>query len=162
MSEWKSLTEESKKRWNANASFWDNYMGEDNNKFHNELIRPSTEKLLQVKNNDKILDIACGHGNFSRRLADLGAKVVAFDYSAELIKKAKERSKNYNIDYKVIDGTDNNALNSLGQQDEYDSAVSNMALMDMSEIKPLAQSLGLLLKPNGKFVFSIMHPCFHL
>lgn len=159
MSEWKELNEESKKRWNTNAAFWDEYMGETNNQFHNELIKPMTEKLLEVKKDERIIDIACGHGNFSRRLAELKAQVLAIDYSSELIDKAKKRSSNYQIDYRVIDATDRASLEKLGAN-TYDSAVSNMALMDMSELMPLAMGLGNLLKNDGKFVFSVMHPCF--
>ena len=36
-----------------------------------------------------------------------------------------------------------------------------MALMDMPCLEPFMRSLGQLLKPNGCFVFSVVHPCFH-
>ena len=41
------------------------------------------------------------------------------------------------------------------------SALSNMALFDMPEIEPLFRVLPKLLKPNGTFVFSLMHPAFN-
>ncbi|SHH98845.1 class I SAM-dependent methyltransferase [Virgibacillus chiguensis] len=72
MSEWKKLLRDSQSRWDENAEYWDDYMGEESNQFHRELIRPSTEKLLQVAGNEAILDVACGNGNFSRRLVELG------------------------------------------------------------------------------------------
>ncbi|HAC20219.1 MAG TPA: class I SAM-dependent methyltransferase, partial [Dehalococcoidia bacterium] len=37
----------------------------------------------------------------------------------------------------------------------------NNALMDMPTIQPLADSLCRRLKPNGRFVFSVPHPCFN-
>ena len=53
------------------------------------------------------LDIACGNGLTSRRLATLGAQVTAFDFSANLIEKANARQNpNSLIDYHVIDTTD--------------------------------------------------------
>ena len=36
-----------------------------------------------------------------------------------------------------------------------------MALMDMAEIGPLARGLVSLLKPDGRLVFSVTHPCFN-
>ncbi len=36
-----------------------------------------------------------------------------------------------------------------------------MALMDMSQIAPLASALPRLLAAGGRFVFSITHPCFN-
>lgn len=161
MKEWKALIQESKLKWEQNAEFWDDYMGEESNRFHREIIRPHTEALLSIKEGQTILDVACGNGNFSRRLAELGANVVAFDYSSMMIERAKLRSKDYltQIEYKVIDATNYRSLLELGN-DTYDSAVANMALMDIADITPLIKSLYKLLKPNGTFVFSITHPCF--
>ena len=161
MSEWKELIQESKSRWERNAEHWDDYMGDESNRFHRELIRPYTEKLLNVKEGQKILDIACGNGNFSRRLAELGANVIAFDYSSKMVERAKLRTKDYTsrIDYRVIDATNPDKLLELGNN-KYDSAVANMALMDIANITPLIKSLHKLLKLNGNFVFSITHPCF--
>jgi 2-polyprenyl-3-methyl-5-hydroxy-6-metoxy-1,4-benzoquinol methylase len=71
--DWKELSEESRSRWEAVAAFWDEYMGEHDNRFHREIVRPKTEELLAVEAGQTILDIGCGNVNFSRRLADLGA-----------------------------------------------------------------------------------------
>jgi hypothetical protein len=36
-----------------------------------------------------------------------------------------------------------------------------MALMDMAAIEPLISALSQLLKAGGRFVFSVLHPCFN-
>src|SRR5690606_24290267 len=138
--EWKDLIRESQERWEQNAEHWDDYMGEESNRFHRELIRPYTEKLLNVRTDQTILDIACGNGNFSKRLAELGANVVAFDYSANMIERAKIRTKEYmnQINFKVIDATNYEQLAELGSE-KFDSAVANMALMDIADIGPLVK-----------------------
>ncbi|PYI53763.1 class I SAM-dependent methyltransferase [Paenibacillus flagellatus] len=161
MGEWKERTGESKARWEAIAPFWDEYMGESSNRFHREIVRPATERLLAVREGWTVLDIGCGNGNFSRRLADLGATVTAFDYSANMIERARARSAAYGeaIDYRVADATDGEALLALGA-DRYDGAVANMALMDIADVTPLAKALAVLLKTGAPFVFSIPHPCF--
>ncbi|GAG19398.1 unnamed protein product, partial [marine sediment metagenome] len=64
------------------------------------------------------------------------------------------------IEYQVIDATDRDAMLSLGEG-RFDAAVCTMAIMDMEEIEPLAEVLPRLLVPGGRFVFSIMHPCFN-
>jgi 2-polyprenyl-3-methyl-5-hydroxy-6-metoxy-1,4-benzoquinol methylase len=109
-----------------------------------------------------ILDIVCGNGLTSRRLAGLGAQVTAFDFSANLIEKAKARSTNLQslISYHVIDATDEQQLLSLGEG-AFDSILSNMALFDMADIETLFRTLPKLLKPNGIFVFSLTHPAFN-
>lgn len=123
---------------------------------------PSLVSLLVPQPGQRILDIACGNGLTSRRLAALGANVTAFDFSANLIEKARARSSNLPslISYYVIDATDEQQLLSLGQE-SYDSALSNMALFDMADIETLFRTLPRLLKPTGTFVFSLMHPAFN-
>jgi len=118
MSNWATTTDESRIRWETNADFWDEKMGEHSNRFHREIVRPSTELLLDIKKGEEILDLACGNGNFSKRLVDLGAKVTAFDYSASLIDNAKKRCVSHldSIVFKVIDATNYNQILELGYE----------------------------------------------
>ena len=156
------LNTETLNAWNANAEVWDKRMGDDGNDFFNLLCWPTLASLLDPKPGSHILDIACGNGLTTRRLAELGCSVTAFDFSANLIEYAKSRLTNYQsqITLKVIDATNETQLLSLGES-KYDSALSNMALFDMAEIEPLFRTLPKLLKPGGTFVFSITHPCFN-
>lgn len=145
--------------WNTNARFWDERMAEGND-FFNLLLWPAVEKLLRPAAGQRLLDVACGNGLTSRRLAQAGAMVTAFDFSQELINLAKQRGGPEKIDYRVLDATDSDALAALGAG-TFDGALCNMALMDMADISPLMRALALLLRPNGCFVFSVLHPCFN-
>lgn len=152
------MNEEVKNIWNANAEFWDSKMGEGNN-FHKTLIEPTQLKLLNIKAGDKILDIACGNGQFARKMAELGAKVTAIDFSDKFIAIAKSKGK-YDIKYQVIDVTSETDLKRL-TGNNFDSIVCTMALMDMENIEVLINHLPKMLKRDGIFVFSILHPCFN-
>ena len=149
--------------WNTNAAFWDEGMA-DGNQFQRVLVGPATERLLQLQVGEQVLEIACGNGVMARRLAQLGAYVVATDFSENLIKLAKARSANSeyanSIEYRVIDATSEEQLHSLGEY-RFDAIVCNMAVMDMSSIEPLMRAIPSLLKPDGRFVFSTAHPCFN-
>jgi SAM-dependent methyltransferase len=147
--------------WEANAEVWDARMGDEGNDFFNLLCWPSLASLLTPRPGQHILDIACGNGLTSRRLAAIGAQITAFDFSANLIEKAKTRENpNSLIEYRVIDVTDEGQLLSLGEQ-TFDSALSNMALFDIADIETLFRTLPRLLKPRATFVFSLMHPAFN-
>lgn len=152
----------SREAWDANAEHWDERMGDEGNDFFNILCWPILASFLDPQPDSHILDIACGNGLASRRLAALGCRVTAFDFSANLIEKAKIRSTQYaeRIQYYVLDATNESQLLSLGNH-KFDSAISNMALFDMPEIEPLFRALRRLLKPNRVFVFSLMHPAFN-
>ena len=145
--------------WDRKAPFWDDYMKEGN-RHSKELIWPAQERLLGLKRGEEVLEIACGNGNFARRMAEAGANVVASDCSEAFIDLARARTAEEDaIDYRVLDATDTSQLHALGER-RFDAAVCAMALMDMAEIEPLASSLPRLLKPRGRFVFSVIHPAF--
>jgi 2-polyprenyl-3-methyl-5-hydroxy-6-metoxy-1,4-benzoquinol methylase len=147
--------------WDSKARFWDERMGEGN-QFQQVLVGPASERLLQVQPDQVILEIACGNGVFSRRLASLGARVVATDFSATFLDLARARTTEHpeRIEYRLVDATDERQLLALGER-RFDAAVCNMALMDMVTIEPLMHALARLLKPRGRFVFSLLHPAFN-
>jgi 2-polyprenyl-3-methyl-5-hydroxy-6-metoxy-1,4-benzoquinol methylase len=147
--------------WNQNAQFWSDTVGEGND-FQRLLIGPATELLLDIRPGEVVLDIACGNGHFARRMAQLGAHVVATDFSERFLETAKARTVE-NVDrleYCLVDATDESQLLSLGEG-RFDAAVCTMGVMDMAAIEPLARALTRLLKAEGRFVFSVMHPCFN-
>lgn len=158
------LIAESREIWDANAEAWDKRIGGGGG-WQSTIIAPMVEKMLNIQTGERVLDIACGNGIFSRRLAELGAYVVAADFSPKLIDFAKRRTTQHidRITYHVADATDINQLLALGGQDRqiFDAAVCNNAIMDMPAIAPLFRAVAQLLKPNGRFVFSVMHPCFN-
>lgn len=159
--EFQRLNDESRDIWNNNADYWNERMGEGND-FHLELIEPTQLPLLDLQPDELVLDVACGNGQFARKMAQLGARVVATDISERMIENAKARTTEHvdRIEYKVVDATSSRQLLALGERG-FDKAVCTMAIMDMASIDPLLESLSRLLKPAGRFVFSICHPCFN-
>ncbi|MBN1249979.1 MAG: class I SAM-dependent methyltransferase [Anaerolineae bacterium] len=149
--------------WEANAVYWDERMGEGND-FVNVLIWPATHRLLDLQPGERVLDAACGNGLYARRLAAMGAEVVAFDFSTSLIELAQARTQEEpyaeQITYRVLDATDADTLLALGEA-TFDAAICQMALFDIADIRPLLQALAVALKPGGRFVFSVLHPCFN-
>jgi 2-polyprenyl-3-methyl-5-hydroxy-6-metoxy-1,4-benzoquinol methylase len=157
----KSANKRARNAWNQNAALWDERMGEGND-WVEYLIWPAMERLLDLKPGEKILDIACGNGLNSRRMAEMGAEVVAFDSSKEMIHFARKRTSQNaeRIEYLVLDATDEAALLMLGEH-KFDAANCSMALFDISDIQPLFRALSKLLKPGARIVFSVAHPCFN-
>ncbi|NYB74318.1 class I SAM-dependent methyltransferase [Sedimentibacter hydroxybenzoicus DSM 7310] len=154
--------DESLEAWEANAKFWDDCMGDQSNQFHREVVRPKVSELLNIKEDDFILDVACGNGNYSAYIAEQGADIVAFDYSEKMIALAQKRQSKYSkkIEFCIIDATDEQALLSLRRTRPYTKAVSNMAIMDIADITKLFRCVNELLSEDGIFVFATQHPCF--
>jgi 2-polyprenyl-3-methyl-5-hydroxy-6-metoxy-1,4-benzoquinol methylase len=147
--------------WDAKAAFWDEHMGEGN-QFQLELIGPAVERLLALRPGERVLDVGCGNGVSSRRLAHLGARVVAIDTSTRFLELARSRSQDLSdhIEYRLVDATDEEELLALGEG-HFDALVCNMVLMDMPVIEPLVRAGRRLLAPGGRFVFAVQHPAFN-
>jgi ubiquinone/menaquinone biosynthesis C-methylase UbiE len=148
--------------WDAVAEWWDDTIG-DGNATQDLLVEPAQERLLALEAGDQVLDIACGAGRFTRRMAAAGAQVVAFDHSERFIARARERTPPQlaeRVDYRVLNADDTSALLALGDQ-RFDAVVCTMALMDMARITPLLSVLPRLLRADGRFVFSVTHPVFN-
>jgi len=150
--------EDVREGWNAMASYWDEKMAAGET-WQREYIAPAVEDILQPARGERILELACGNGEFARRLTELGAHVVATDFSPAMIEIARGRGGD--IDYRLVDATDGEALRSMAPPSSFDAIVSNMAIMDMRDIEPLARATIGLVRPGGRFVVSTLHPAFN-
>lgn len=143
--------------WDAKAEFWDELMGEEGNLFHRTLVGPATERLLELRPGQRVLDAACGTGVLARRLHALGARVLGVDGSEAMLHQARQWGP-AGIAYRRVDLRDAAALAALGR---FDAVVCGMALMDLSDPDPLLQAIPGLLHPEGRLVATLCHPCFN-
>jgi trans-aconitate methyltransferase len=75
-------------------------------------------ELLQPRPQERILDLGCGDGVLTEKLAATGAEVVGIDSSADMVAAARQRGLNA----QVIDAT------KLTFDEEFDAVFSNAAL----------------------------------
>ena len=159
-----NLVNESRKIWDTNAEAWDAKIAQGG-MWQETIIAPTVEQMLGIRPGERVMEIACGNGFFARRLAELGASVVASDFSERLIELARRRMTEHvdRIQYRVADATDETQLLALAGNppEQFDAAVCINGIMDMPAIAPLFRAVAKLLKPDGRFVFSVMHPCFN-
>ncbi len=147
--------------WNTNAAFWDSAQGDEGSHWQRELVFPPTLELLEPLP-ERILEIACGNGNFARTLARRGARVTATDGSGALLELARSRSGALaeQIRWQRVDATSAQQLAGI-PGGPFGAAVCNMALMDIAALGPLFRTLPQLLEPRAPFVFSVLHPAFN-
>jgi 2-polyprenyl-3-methyl-5-hydroxy-6-metoxy-1,4-benzoquinol methylase len=150
-----ATNESARAAWNANAAFWDARMA-DGNDFFEMLVWPSVSKLLALEPHEQVLDLACGNGVTTRRLHQAGVRVIGTDFSEKQIERARSRSPE--MDYRIVDCTDESAVAALGEQD---AVLCNMALMDIADPPAVMRAVKRVLRPGGRFVFSVTHPAFN-
>lgn len=105
------------------------------------------------KTNPKVLDVSCGIGHFSFLFENEGAKVVAFDYDKDLIKKAngKKSKIDSNVQFIIVDG---NYPGKYFNKDEFDIVfMSGFSLFARDLNEELMERYLLLLDGGGKLIF---------
>jgi SAM-dependent methyltransferase len=158
VSEDRDLQDKVRAAWDELAQFWDVRM-QVGGIWPGEVIHPSVERLLRLQPGERVLDIACGNGGFARWMSELGAHVLATDFSEGMLDRA--RSHGGEVEYRLADATVEEQLLALGEPGSFDAVVSNMAIMDMESIEPMVAASAQLLNASGRFVFSTLHPSFN-
>jgi SAM-dependent methyltransferase len=106
----------------------------------------------------RLLDVGCGNGYFAREMARRGARVTGVDLSPRMIEHAQrhEAAAALGIDYHVMDAA---RLPADFAAQSFDMASSCLALQDMPQVGKVLHGVHSLLRPGGRFVASIAHPC---
>ena len=144
--------------WADLAGYWDETFGDAGDLWHRSLIDPPLLKLIGEVADLRVLDLACGNGYLSRRFARQGASVTGLDGSAPTIElaQAREAREPLGVTYYVGDAAHLDML----ADTSFDLVVSNMALMDIEDAAGAIHEAARILRPQGRFIFSISHPCF--
>ena len=102
----------------------------------------------------RILDLGCGDGLLGHHFADK-ASVVGLDASSVLVGIGKDKYPD--IAFHLGDITKQLPYISSS----FDVVVSNMVFMSIPNIELVFLETFRVLKENGRFIFSIIHPCFY-
>ena len=98
--------------------------------------------LLAPRPGERILDLGCGDGALTEKLATLGCHVLGVDASPEQVAAARARG----LDACVLDARN------LPFGQEFDAVFSNAALHWIQEADAVVEGVHRALKPGGRFV----------
>ncbi|KAH8892549.1 S-adenosyl-L-methionine-dependent methyltransferase [Thozetella sp. PMI_491] len=162
------LAQEAVDVWSTNAAHWDKKITPEGNAFWKVLQEPCLRRFFtdHLKPGCRALDISTGNGLCARWLASHGATVLATDGAPEMVEIAKSHApEGAGISFQKLDVADPAdfaaLLESPAASEGFDIVLMNMAIMDVATIDPLAEALPKLLKKNGVFVATLLHPVFY-
>lgn len=101
-------------------------------------------QLLNPKQKERILDLGCGTGQLTEKIATSGAVVMGIDNAPAMIEKAKQNYLHLRFD--VADGRN------FQVEQPLDAVFSNAALHWIKEPDAVIRSVHQALKPKGRFV----------
>ena len=120
---------------------WSPELYAKNARFVSDLGMPVVA-LLAPRAGERILDVGCGDGPLTKKLVEMGCKVVGVDASPAMIEAAKAMG----LDARVMDGQ------TLQFEGEFDAVFSNAALHWMKQADAVIAGVWRALKPGGRFV----------
>jgi trans-aconitate methyltransferase len=101
-------------------------------------------ELLDPKPGERILDLGCGTGQLTQKIAELGAEVTGLDASPEMIGQARQ---NYpQLRFVLQDAAKMEFVQA------FDAVFSNAALHWMLDAEGVARGVARALRPAGRFV----------
>jgi trans-aconitate methyltransferase len=120
---------------------WDPNAYAKNARFVSDLGAPVLE-LLSPQPGERILDLGCGDGALTKKLADLGCTVVGVDSSAPQV----EAARRLGLEAHVINGEE------LPYLEEFDAVFSNAMLHWVKRADAMIEGVYRSLRPGGRFV----------
>jgi 2-polyprenyl-3-methyl-5-hydroxy-6-metoxy-1,4-benzoquinol methylase len=142
--------------WDANAEFWLRIIREHRDRYRTELTDSAVMDAIGDVTDQDVLDVGCGEGYTARALARRGARQVnGIDSSREQVKAAEAA---------LIPGTafsEANAGDLPFPAESFDLVLANHVLNDLPDIAGPISEIARVLRPGGRFVALMLHPCFY-
>lgn len=122
---------------------WNAQLYDDKHSFVWKLAAGVLE-LLDPQPGERIVDLGCGTGHLTDKIAEAGAEVIGVDLSPEMIAQAREKYPA--LRFEVMDARE------LALNGRFDAVFSNATLHWINEPERVITGIMKLLKPGGRFV----------
>jgi SAM-dependent methyltransferase len=111
-----------------------------------------TLPLLGPRPGESILDAGCGTGRSLPSMVEAGARPVGLDFSVEMLKVARRRLAGVRLA-----AADLHRPLPLRPR-RFDAALCALVGEHLQDLRPLFSEVRRVLRPGGRFVFSVYHP----
>ncbi|MEK7463303.1 MAG: class I SAM-dependent methyltransferase [Patescibacteria group bacterium] len=149
-----------KTSWGKVAGWYSDLLEKEEGTYQKELILPNLIRLMEIKRDELVLDLACGQGFFSREFLKAGAKVIGVDISKELIALAEKigKAEGLRIEYQVSSADDLSFI----KEKSIDKIVIVLAIQNIENVAGVFKECQRVLKSSGKLFLVLNHPAFRI
>jgi SAM-dependent methyltransferase len=144
--------------WDGNAENWTLLSRQGYDQHRDHVNTPAFLELLPEVRGLRGLDVGCGEGTNTRRVADRGADLTGIDIAPTFLAYAREREAQ---DPRGIEFIEAPASELPFEDGSFDFCTAFMSLMDLPDQAGALAEAHRVLRPGGFLQFSICHPCFH-
>lgn len=145
--------------WNEVGKWYDSIVGSGGHYYHTHVILPGVTRLLSLKDDSRLLDIACGQAVLARCIPKT-VSYVGIDLAKELISQAK-KYKTQHCDHQFLVGDATKPL-PLPEQMLFSHAAIILALQNISSFEKVFYNVAKHLQPDAHFVLVLNHPAFRI
>jgi malonyl-CoA O-methyltransferase len=136
---------------------WSDVYDEDGNPLL-LLEEPHVARLLGDVRGLSVLDVGCGTGRHAIRLAAQGARVTGVDFSAGMLRKARQKPAAGNVTFVEHDITKSLPFAPAA----FDRVISCLVLDHIPDLRAFFRELRRVCRGVGFVVTSVMHPAMEL
>jgi ubiquinone/menaquinone biosynthesis C-methylase UbiE len=143
--------------WEPVQKWYRGIVGEEGHYYHQNLIIPGLLRLLNLKPNDKLLDLGCGDGILGRHIP---AKInyLGIDIAPSFVKAAKKQDPSALHDYASADVTKSLPIDNK----TFTHATIVLAIQNMEFPEQVFKNAAKYLESHGKLMIVMNHPCFRI
>ncbi|MDO8483252.1 MAG: class I SAM-dependent methyltransferase [bacterium] len=142
--------------WDKVARWYDELLSGEGT-YQKDLILPNVLRLLELKKGEKVLDLGCGQGLFSREFFKAGATVTGVDLSKNLIALAEQHSPK-EIKFVAASAESIPFISNTTM----DSVVCVSAIQNIKNVLAVFAEAFRVLKSGGRVLLVMNHPAFRI
>lgn len=143
--------------WQKVSKWYNKTVGDEGHYYHQHIIMPNLKRILNLKENESLIDLACGQGILERNM-DKNIEYVGIDLASNLIREANDIKINEKHKFLIADVSKDLPISKT----DFDCGAIVLALQNIKKSFGVIRNFSKHLKKGGQLVIVLNHPIFRI
>ncbi len=143
--------------WQKVSKWYNKTVGDEGHYYHQHIIMPNLKRILNLKENASLLDLACGQGVLERNMNEK-IEYVGIDLASALIREANSKKINLKHKFLIADVSKELPISKT----DFDVGAIILALQNIKKAFGVIRNFSKHLKKDGKLIIVLNHPIFRI